>query len=180
MLHALWKSAYRKIATGSKVKLGADVQIGIGSKLWAPRGLTVGESTYIGRWCSIEADGSIGRDVLIANGVGIVGRLDHDFHAANVPIRRAPWVGGVDYSRWEEQGTIEIGDDVWIGYGAIVLTRSRIGRGAVIAAGSVVIGDIPPYEIWAGNPARHVGSRFSADQIPEHEATLERLWSGAG
>jgi len=55
---------------------------------------------------------------------------------------------------------IQIEDDVYIGAGAIILAScNRIGKGAVIGAGSVVTCDIPSYEIWAGNPARFIKSR---------------------
>lgn len=170
---------YRRLAVGGRVTLGPGVHVGPGSRLWAPRGLSVGAETYVGRWCTIEADGRIGRGVLIANAVGIVGRRDHDFRAQGVPVRAAPWVGDAGYDRWAEQGEVEIGDDVWIGYGAIVLSGARIGRGAVIAAGAVVTGAVPPYEIWGGNPARAIGRRFAPEEIAAHERGLAARWGAA-
>jgi virginiamycin A acetyltransferase len=65
-----------------------------------------------------------------------------------------------------------IGDDVWIGFGAVVLSGVTIGRGAIVAAGSVVISDVQPYEIVAGNPARHVGRRFTDADITVHELAV--------
>ncbi|TPE49909.1 DapH/DapD/GlmU-related protein [Amaricoccus solimangrovi] len=167
---------WRRLAVGAGVTLGPRVHVGPGSRLWAPRRLTVGEDSYIGRWCTIEVDGSIGRGVLIANAVGIVGRRDHDFRSVGVPVRRAPWVG--DPGRGGQSGRVEIGDDVWIGYGAVILSGVRIGRGAVIAAGAVVIDDVAPYEIRGGDPARRLGMRFGAEEIAAHEAALAaRGWS---
>lgn len=55
---------------------------------------------------------------------------------------------------------IKIYSDVWIGAGAIVLSGVTIGVGAVVGAGSVVTHDIPPYEVWAGNPAKKIRNRF--------------------
>lgn len=51
---------------------------------------------------------------------------------------------------------IRIGDDVWIGAGAIVLGGITVGDGAIIGAGSVVTHDVPAGEVWAGNPARRI------------------------
>jgi len=61
-----------------------------------------------------------------------------------------------------------IGNDVWIGYGAMIVGGASVGDGAVIATGSVVFSDVPPYAIVAGNPAKIVRSRFSP-------AVVERL-----
>lgn len=72
-----------------------------------------------------------------------------------------------------DQTGIEIGNDVWVGFGATVLGTVRIGDGAVIAAGAVVLTDIPAYAIAVGNPARVTKYRFSEDTI---EALLRIRW----
>ena len=56
---------------------------------------------------------------------------------------------------------VQIGHDVWIGHGAIVLPGRSVGTGAVVAAAAVVTRDVPPYAIVAGNPARLVRMRFA-------------------
>lgn len=61
---------------------------------------------------------------------------------------------------------------MWIGYGSIVVSGVYIGRGAIVAAGSVVLKDVEPYSIVAGNPAREISKRFTDDQIQEHEKVL--------
>ena len=58
-----------------------------------------------------------------------------------------------------------IGDDVWIGMDATILSGVTIGQGAVIAAGSVVVKDIPPYAIVGGNPAKVIKYRFDEKTI---------------
>ena len=63
-------------------------------------------------------------------------------------------------------------DDVWIGHGAIVLNGLTINRGAVVAAGSVVTKDVPPYAIVAGNPAKVLSYRLAADEQSKHDARL--------
>lgn len=56
-----------------------------------------------------------------------------------------------------------IGNDVWIGQNTIIKAGVTIGDGAIIGAGSVVTKNIPPYEIWAGNPARCIRRRFDTE-----------------
>lgn len=53
-----------------------------------------------------------------------------------------------------------IGNDVWIGSRSLIMKGVTIGDGAIIAAGSVVTKDVPPYEIWGGNPAHFLKSRL--------------------
>jgi maltose O-acetyltransferase len=103
--------------------------------------LAIGEGTYInyGTNVSSTASVSIGRNCLIGQYCII---MDDDYHSItdhNKPGLRAP---------------IVIEDDVWLGARVIVLRGSRIGRGAVIGANSVVSGEIPPYAVALGSPAR--------------------------
>lgn len=65
------------------------------------------------------------------------------------------------------KGNIVVDDDVWIGYGATILSGIHIGQGAVIAAGSIVTKDVPPYAIVGGNPAKIIKYRFSNEIIQE-------------
>lgn len=65
-----------------------------------------------------------------------------------------------------------IEEDVWLGSNVTLLTGVHIGRGAIVAAGTVVRVKIPPYAIVAGNPAKVVGFRFTPEQIEEHEKIL--------
>ena len=71
------------------------------------------------------------------------------------------------------RGDINVGNDVWIGHGATILSGIRIGDGAVIGAGSVVSKDVAPYSIVAGNPAKEIRARFSANEI---EKLLQIKW----
>ena len=72
----------------------------------------------------------------------------------------------------KSKGSIVIGDDVWIGLGAIIGSGVRIGQGAVIAAGSVVVKDVEPYAIVGGNPARLIRYRFS-DKVRNRLADVD-------
>lgn len=71
------------------------------------------------------------------------------------------------------KGVTKIGNDVWIGFRAMVLSGVTIGDGAVIGAGAVVSMDVAPYAIVAGNPAKVVRFRFAPDEISK---LLEIRW----
>ena len=79
------------------------------------------------------------------------------------------------YSEYDREKTkrIKVGNDVWIGIGAIIKSGVTIGDGAVIGAGAVVTKDVRPYEIVAGNPAKHIRFRFDEEIINE---LLELRW----
>jgi acetyltransferase-like isoleucine patch superfamily enzyme len=160
--------ACRKVLTH-----GRDLHLGANTRIWAPHQVTIGDNVYLGKDVHIEANCRIGNYCLIANRVAIIGRHDHDFSAIGFPVRYAPWIGSKHtQSRYiEEQAVIE--DDVWIGYGSIVLTGVTIGRGSIIAAGSVVARDIPAYSIAVGVPAKAIGRRFPNEStIERHEASI--------
>ena len=72
-------------------------------------------------------------------------------------------------SAWDNKGDIVIGNDVWIGERATILSGLTIGDGAVIGGGSVVTKNVGPYEIWAGNPARFIRKRFTDETIEKLE-----------
>ena len=74
---------------------------------------------------------------------------------------------------WDNKGDIVIGNDVWIGYEAVVLAGVTIGDGAVIGARAVVTGDVAPYTIVGGVPARPIRKRFSEETV---SALLRLRW----
>ena len=105
--------------------------------------LRLGAGTFVNTGASISARTSvdIGRRCQIANHVAI---MDSDFH------------GLIERDKPEPPAPIVIEDDVWVAVRATVLKGVRIGRGAVVAAGAVVVSDVPPYSLVAGVPARVV------------------------
>lgn len=157
------------LITKRKIKLGKTSTFGRGTVLYAPNQMVIGENVYIGKYCSLEADIEIGNDVLLGNNVGLIGKYDHDFSCIGKSIKDSPWIGDPDYQFKGKGLKIVIENDVWIGYGSIIVSGVRIGRGAIVAAGSVVLKDVEPYTIVAGNPARTVSKRFDDNQIREHE-----------
>lgn len=66
---------------------------------------------------------------------------------------------------WDNKGDIIIGNDVWIGYGAVILAGVTIGDGAVIGTHAVVTKDVPPYTIVGGIPAKPIKKRFLQENI---------------
>ena len=91
------------------------------------------------------------------------------------PVLFEEW--GLDVARipeaWDNRGDIVIGNDVWIGYEAVVLAGVTIGDGAIGAARAVVTKDVPPYTIVGGVPARPIRRRFSDSEIDQ---LLELKW----
>jgi virginiamycin A acetyltransferase len=74
-------------------------------------------------------------------------------------------------SAWDNKGDIVVGNDVWIGYEAVILSGVHIGDGAIIGARAVVTKDIPPYTIAGGAPAKEIRKRFDDETIRK----LQRL-----
>lgn len=68
---------------------------------------------------------------------------------------------------WDNKGDIVIGNDVWIGYEAVIMTGVLIGDGAIIAARAVVTKDVPPYTIVGGTPAKEIRKRFDTEVIQQ-------------
>jgi virginiamycin A acetyltransferase len=120
----------------------------------------------------------IGRFCAIAAGVRFVmpGANHADLGPSTFPfgIFGGDWADTMDLvmSAPSRADTV-VGHDVWLGYRAMVMPGVEIGHGAVVAAGSVVAGDVPPYAIVAGNPARIVRSRYSPEDV---ERLLRAAW----
>lgn len=76
---------------------------------------------------------------------------------------------------WDNKGDIVIGNDVWIGYEAVIMTGVHIGDGAIIAARAVVAKDVPPYTIVGGTPAKEIRKRFDAEII--QQLLLLKWWN---
>jgi len=113
------------------------------------------EDVYVGSFVSI------GADVVLQDGGSH--RVDW---VTTFPLRvRLGLPGAYEDGQPRSKGDTVIGNDVWIGRGARVLSGVSIGDGAVVGAYSVVTRDVPPYTIVGGNPAREIRKRFSDAQI---------------
>jgi len=137
-----------------KVKYSGFVRIMHGTT-FERKGITIGNNVQFGPNCKVMAKVEFHNNILMAGNVCFIGKNDHQF---DVPCQTI-WNGqrGVD-------NTTVVEDDVWIGHGAIILAGVIVGKGSIVAAGSVVTKNIPPCEIWGGNPARKIRNRFSCDE----------------
>lgn len=107
---------------------------------------------------------TIGAYCSIANNVWFLLDGEHHLDTFSTYPFRARYFGE---NEGISKGPIVIGDDVWIGYGATILSGVRIGQGAVVAAGAVVTKDVPPYAVVGGVPAKVIKYRFSPEIIEE-------------
>lgn len=115
----------------------------------------------IGRFCSIACGAKF-----------LFNSANHTLHSLSTypfPIFFEEWgLQAADVaSAWDNRGDIVIGNDVWIGYEAVVMAGVTVGDGAVIGTRAVVTKDVPPYTIVGGVPARPIRRRFSEDVIAE-------------
>jgi serine acetyltransferase len=111
--------------------------------------IRIGARAYVGHDCVLYGSGGLdlGNDVLIGPGA-ILTSQGHHF-APGLKIREQPYLFA----------PVRIGDDVWIGAGAIILPGVSVGNGAVVAAGAVVTRDVEPFQMVAGVPARRLRDR---------------------
>lgn len=105
----------------------------------------------------------IGSYCSIAQGVKFLPCTDHALDRISTYPFKAMLLTGEQEAL--SKGDIVVEDDVWIGYGATVLSGVRIGQGAAVAAGAVVTQDVPPYAIVGGIPAKVIRYRFAPDMI---------------
>jgi chloramphenicol O-acetyltransferase type B len=142
-------------------------------RLWARNNIVIGKNFYIGRDSFIETDTIIGDNVIVGNRVAFVGKYDHNFQQVGVPVRLAMAIRDKDYDWLGSELKTVVGDDVWIGYGSIIMQGVTIGSGAVIAAGSVVTKDVEMYSIYGGYPAKKIRDRFESEEdLQKHTEIL--------
>lgn len=113
----------------------------------------------IGRFCSIGFESIIG--------LGSHPSKYLSTHPTFYSVGGQSGLSFVTATTFTEYQPITIGNDVWVGARAIILGGVTIGDGAIVAAGAVVVGDVPPFAIVGGVPARIIKYRFSEDVIAE-------------
>jgi acetyltransferase-like isoleucine patch superfamily enzyme len=143
---------------GSRLELGRNVHFGRNATLLPPGRAVFGDNVGVGADFHLEVDLVTGSDVLISSRVAMVGK-DHVLDDPETPVY---WSGRRD------SGAVVIEGDNLIGFGSIIVAPSRIGRGTIVGAGSVVVGDLPPNSICVGVPARPIKDRFQTSDAAVH------------
>ncbi len=150
-------SAYRRICLKDGSRLNIDDNTMIQGTIVTECNeacVSIGARTFVGGSTIISANEiTIGNDVLISWGCTIV---DHNAHSISWSKRSndvVDWAIGKKDWQHVAKGKIRIHNKAWIGTNVIVLKNVTIGEGAVVGAGSVVVKDVPPWTIVAGNPA---------------------------
>lgn len=151
--------------------LDKSVWIGSGSQVIHSN---VDYGTYIGNYVQcLHAE--IGKYCSIANNC-IIGGAEHPLgFVSTSPVfyggykkpfsKKKTQMGSLSWDSYKRK-TI-IGNDVWMGNNVIIKAGMNIGTGAIIGAGAIVVKDVPPYEIWGGNPAKRIRKRFDEKTIEE-------------
>ncbi|MFZ5765136.1 MAG: acyltransferase [Thermodesulfobacteriota bacterium] len=144
-----------RISNPERVFLGDFVQLNQGVVLRpGHHEIHIGASSGINPYVTIYGKVRIGRYAMIAPHVMIAGG-NHVYDRTDIPM--------IKIGRSINLGVI-IEDDVWLGANAVVLDGVTIGTGAIVSAGAVVVADVAPYDIVAGNPARVIKNRKTVAQ----------------
>jgi acetyltransferase-like isoleucine patch superfamily enzyme len=144
-----------------------------------PDYITVGRHTYgfsrnVVAGMSPEAPIDVGSFCSIGPDVIIFGKADHPIDLPSTfPLRTLMYQSSHHLTDGATRGGVTIGNDVWIGARAMVMSGISVGDGAVIGAGAVVTKDVPSYAVAVGVPANVIKFRFSPDQV---EAMREIAW----
>jgi virginiamycin A acetyltransferase len=125
----------------------------------------VGDKLIIGKFCMIASDVKF-----IMNGAN---HLSESISAYPFAIFGNGWENAMEGKSYPNKGDLIIGNDVWIGYNATIMSGVTIGDGAIIATNATVTKDVTPYTIVGGNPAKEIRKRFDEDTIKK---LLDMQW----
>jgi acetyltransferase-like isoleucine patch superfamily enzyme len=143
----------------------------------------IGEYTFgcpeVLEWGDENAGLSIGKFCSIARDVKILLGGEHRYDWIST-YSFPDFLDGLDIEKNDHRvskGGVTIGNDVWIGFGATILSGVTIGNGAVIGAKAVVAKDVPDYAIAVGNPARVIRQRFDEETVAQLNQIAWWDWS---
>lgn len=130
------------------------------------------KETTIGKYCSISHQVQIGLTQHPLDTLSTHGFFLNEYNANINNLLKVPKENRIDFKD-KLMPPVTIGNDVWIGFRAMVMDGIKIGDGAVVAAGAIVTHDVPPYAIVAGVPARIKKYRFEKEII---DKLLDLRW----
>lgn len=125
----------------------------------------VGDKLIIGKFCMIASGVTF-----IMNGAN---HLTESISSYPFAIFGNDWQNAMDKKQYPNKGNTVVGNDVWLGYNAVIMPGVNIGDGAIIAANATVAQNVEPYTIVGGNPAKPIRKRFSQQHI---EALMKLQW----
>lgn len=127
---------------GGKISIGNECYVGAGTRIWSSESIIIGDRVLIAHDCNI---------------------FDDPTHPLDSKQRNEDFINICFEGRWDKYAScksrpIVIEEDAWIGASVIILKGVRIGKGAIVGAGSVVTKNVPPYTVVGGNPAQVIRS----------------------
>lgn len=139
-----------KLRMPARLVHGEFVSVAKGADMRSPHLAELGHHVSIGKNFTCEVDMRVGDYVLISSNVSFIGR-DHPFDDPSTTVYDATRV---------DDSVVEVGSDVLIGFGTVVVGSLTIGDGCIVGAGSVVVRDLPPFTVCAGVPAKPIKPRY--------------------
>jgi acetyltransferase-like isoleucine patch superfamily enzyme len=137
--------------------MGKNTEIQPGLRIGSPKKLFIGANCHVAESAYITAGGTVRIGDWVGIGPGAkIWSVNHRFSDPDVPFITQGW----DYKE------VIIENDVWVGANTFVMPGVRIGTGAVISAGTVLLKSVPPFAIMAGNPGRVIGWRRKMEDQP--------------
>lgn len=146
-------SAKQKYLLSCMAHVGGGTTVGGNCRIDYPKNIYIGDDTMINDFTMLHASPNakieIGNHCMISYYV-CLRTLKHNYIDNKIPMKH----------QGQQEESIVIGNDVWIGYGAQIMPGINVGDGAVIGAGAIVTKDCEPYGVYAGVPAKQIKSRY--------------------
>lgn len=167
MVNKVYGAIHMRIMRPLFLSCGENVKFFPRNSYFSYANIAIGNDVYIGPGAFFSTIKliSIGNKVMFGPNVTIIGG-DHNI------TKIGKFMYDVEDKLDENDQPVLIGNDVWIGTGAIILKGVTVGEGSVVAAGSLITKNVEPYSIVAGIPAKKIKMRFSPEDLRRHTSLL--------